>query len=1114
MIMNRNFTRFCALTLLAAAACPCALAGDQFALISAGSDWKYWDKTNYPGDVWRTLGFDDSGWSNGPAMLGFGDANGLLPRTTIASNGQWTAYFRQVFTVSNTAIYSNLLLSLQRDDGAVIWLNGKELWRNNMPTNGAILPNTPASTTVGGADESAWWTTNASPTNLVLGQNILAAEVHQINLTSSDLIFDFALEGLNNNARPVITVPSNPSLSEAPATLQLTATIRDDGNPLPADPANPDPHDPHKLRWSWSVVSVPAASSGIVWSGNPTNGEAFTYQGSPNPPNTVFTCSPTATFDVPGVYVLAFTAGDGEKEISGDVTVSVRATGDYRRLGYLYLSPVPDAEYVSAQTRYVLVRFSSVSPLDVTNLSSFIAVRGASSGQHTGVAHLAGDGRTVIYQMGQDFTANELVTITLTPLLRPGAAGTADPYQYQLRVTGPMSAAWLQPQAAPPKDQGPVPSPSDLGKGPGYAAVMPNGVSVPSDFPQINITVNNNPDPEYIFIDTRGGGGKPYNVIFDNSGSPIWYQLMPDERRDMKVQHNGLLTMLARTGGYRFVGLNTNYNEIASYWAVNGYSTDEHELQVLADGRYLLIGLRNNTVDMTRYLPGASTAASVGETIIQEFTPAGELIFQWRAWDNYDVRDLRLDNPYSTSFRFPHMNAIDIDLDGHILVSCRHLSEVTKINRDTGQIIWRLGGAHNQFNFLNDTLQGFENQHAIRVVGTNRYLLFDNGDLHSPPVSRGVEYELDLTNMTAKVVWQYPATPTTSLYSYYMGNTQRLPNGNTLINWAVGNLPKLTEVRPDGTKAFEMNWASGFEAYRVWRCSWQGLALKPNLLIEPYPDRITLLFNKFGDTNVSYYRIYGGTSPNPSSVLATSVSTLANLSNLQNQRTYYFRVTAVNRNGAESAFSDEKSVLVNIIKPGENMVLNGDFSQGTGSWTWTVSGTASAGWSILSGAAFIDITNAGNALTDVQLCQAGLKLLQGKEYVLAFDAWSASSRAIEVRLQQNQSPFTTYKLANPSLTTARRRFSYPFVMANATDLNTRLAFNLGVASADVYLDDIVLFMVAPGDFNRDQRVDLFDLSVFTGQWLQQGSGHTADFNGDSRVDFRDFSIFGQNWSGR
>ena len=101
---------------------------------------------------------------------------------------------------------------------------------------------------------------------------------------------------------------------------------------------------------------------------------------------------------------------------------------------------------------------------------------------------------------------------------------------------------------------------------------MPNGVSVPTDFPYINITTSNNPDPEYIFIDNRGGNGDPWNVIFDNSGQPVWYSKYPDERRDMKVQHNGVMTMLARDeGGNHFNGFNTNYQKIAEYWTTNGY---------------------------------------------------------------------------------------------------------------------------------------------------------------------------------------------------------------------------------------------------------------------------------------------------------------------------------------------------------------------------------------------------------------------------------------------------------------------------------------------------------------------------------------------------------------
>ncbi len=100
-----------------------------------------------------------------------------------------------------------------------------------------------------------------------------------------------------------------------------------------------------------------------------------------------------------------------------------------------------------------------------------------------------------------------------------------------------------------------------------------------------------------------------------------------------------------------------------------------------------------------------------------------------------------------------------MDTDGHILLSSRNTSEVTKINADTGEIIWRLGGTHNQFTYVNDPLNGPRNQHAIRPLGNNRYTLFDNGNGHSPQVSRAVEYELNPTTMTATRRLAIPGNP-------------------------------------------------------------------------------------------------------------------------------------------------------------------------------------------------------------------------------------------------------------------------------------------------------------------------------------------------------------------
>ena len=231
------------------------------------------------------------------------------------------------------------------------------------------------------------------------------------------------------------------------------------------------------------------------------------------------------------------------------------------------------------------------------------------------------------------------------------------------------------------------------------------------------------PTDIYILNNWRDEG--PYNIIFDDRGYPVWYMRTAygDRRRDFTVQKNGVITMLCRVGPYHFLGYDENFNEVAQYAAVDGYGTDEHELQVLADGSYYLIGIRYSTVDMSQYVSGGQKTAQVGESIIQGFSPDHKKIFQWSPWDHFRIQDVQLEDLKGGSIRFPHMNAIDFDPDGQLLLSSRHLNEITKINKSTGEIIWRLGGAHNQFKFVNDPLNGFTSQHDIRAFGNNHYTL-------------------------------------------------------------------------------------------------------------------------------------------------------------------------------------------------------------------------------------------------------------------------------------------------------------------------------------------------------------------------------------------------------
>ncbi len=585
---------------------------------------------------------------------------------------------------------------------------------------------------------------------------------------------------------------------------------------------------------------------------------------------------------------------------------------------------------------------------------------------------------------------------------------------------------------------------------------LPNGVSLPSDFPQIVITARSNPAPDFIWLQNVGQNGQMYRMILDTWGNPVFYQR--GDGRDFKPQKNGTITW-----GPSFTAVDKNFNPLRSYSATNGYVTDDHELQVMADGSYFLIGDASQVVDMSRLIAGGHVAAAVLDNVVQQFTAADDLIFQWRAWDHMDILGQQ---PFidltAASLDFPHMNSVDVDEDGHILVSSRSNSECTKINRDTGEVIWRLGGTNSTLTFVNDPLNGPCQQHSFQSLGHGHYLLFDDGNLHSPPVSRAVEYVVDPVAQTATLVWQFRDVP--DRYAYYMGNVQRLTNGNTHINWVLADYPKAVEVDPNGGKRLELNLTPGYDLYRSWRAPWDGVVAVPYLIVESYPDNVTLIFNKFGDTNVSYYRIYGGTAQQPTTLLTTSPFTIAHLANLPNNQQYYFRVTAVLGDGTESGFSNEESTLVNIIQPGQNMVRNGDFVADTNNWNFVVKNAGAGNFNVVTGACLIHISNPGTALTDLQLYQSGLGLIQGRKYVLQFDGLAVGgNHAIDVKLGQDQSPFGIFYTASPTLRPVWQHFSYTFTMTKANELNSRLMFNLGALARDLVLDNVSLSLAYESD---------------------------------------------------
>jgi len=162
--------------------------------VPRGSVWRYLDNGSDQGAVWKERLFNDTAWSTGAAELGYGDQD---EQTTVSYGSDInykhiTTYFRHAFNLTNISRVTALEFRLLRDDGAVVYLNGRPMFRSNMP-GGVIDYRTTASTNVGVPQESQFYTFTTGPAALVEGRNVLAVEVHQVSRTSTDISFNLEL---------------------------------------------------------------------------------------------------------------------------------------------------------------------------------------------------------------------------------------------------------------------------------------------------------------------------------------------------------------------------------------------------------------------------------------------------------------------------------------------------------------------------------------------------------------------------------------------------------------------------------------------------------------------------------------------------------------------------------------------------------------------------------------------------------------------------------------------------------------------------------------------------------------------------------------------------------
>lgn len=260
---------------------------------------------------------------------------------------------------------------------------------------------------------------------------------------------------------------------------------------------------------------------------------------------------------------------------------------------------------------------------------------------------------------------------------------------------------------------------------------------------------------------------------------------------DLRVHPNGMMSYWY--SGKYFI-LDSTLQMIDSVSCVNGIETDSHEFRILPNGHYLLDGKEKETKDMSavtfennRKKMNGSKNAVIKYDVIQELDKNKNLVFEWRTKPYFDLNHI---NPVyltdTANVDVTHLNSIDYDSLGNLLLSFRYYDEVQKINKKTNSIIWRMGGWHNNIKVRNDKL-AFGGQHDAKFSGSNTITLFDNGYNYDSLQHnvRALEYRINDSTKTAELIWKY--SNKNRIVSQANGNVELIDDTTRLISYGKTN---------------------------------------------------------------------------------------------------------------------------------------------------------------------------------------------------------------------------------------------------------------------------------------------------------------------------------------
>ena len=392
--------------------------------------------------------------------------------------------------------------------------------------------------------------------------------------------------------------------------------------------------------------------------------------------------------------------------------------------------------------------------------------------------------------------------------------------------------------------------------------------------PPVEVTrPSRRPAEGYLFAAAKNGPGEAYPaqdgpVILDGEGRLVWFRPVREEAQDamdFKVQsYRGKPVLTWWQGKHEGWGdgeyliFDSSYRELARFRPGNGLNGDHHEFLITERDSALFTVYRALPMDLSSF--GGPPEATVMDGVVQELDiETGEVLFEWHSLDHVGLGE-STSGPGSDQnepYDYFHLNSIAEDVDGGLLIGARKTSTVYKVDRKTGQILWRLGGKRSDFEM--DSKARFAFQHDARRHPDGTVTLFDNrGETMDEP-SRGIRLSLNEQSMTATLLREYviPERP----FATFQGNVQDLPDGNVFVGW--GSAPYVSEHDRVGKLHFEARFPGEVESYRVFRFPWSGQPNdRPVVAVEPGPEnRATLYASWNGATEVDAWEVMAGPKP-------------------------------------------------------------------------------------------------------------------------------------------------------------------------------------------------------------------------------------------------------------